>query len=75
MWYNKDMGRYVFNKGKALAIYGALATIQPGQYDCFNDELIERLKTTTLPLVYEDDPGFQPLWIGNIPEKTPNQIP
>lgn len=68
------MGRYVYNQGKAPAIYGSI-TIQPGYYEVLPDEIITRLKTTTLDLVYEDDPEFQPLWITNIPEKTPNQIP
>ena len=75
LWYTDSMGKHVYNKGNAPAIYGIESTIQPGHYATLPDELVARLKTTSLPLVYEDDPEFPPLWIRSIPEKTPDQIP
>jgi hypothetical protein len=68
------MGKHVFNRGKAPAIYGMKVNIPPESYDGFGDEMIDQLKTTSLPLIYEGDEGFCPLWIRNCPEKTPNQI-
>jgi len=68
------MGKHVYNGGKAPAIYGTKVNIPAESYDGFSDEIVGRLKTTSLPLIYEDDSEFRPLWIQNFPERTPNQI-
>ena len=67
------MGVYVFNKGKAQAIYGSTA-IQPDAYEVFPDETVELLRLTGLPLTFEGDAEFVPLWVTHIPDKTPNQL-
>ena len=69
------MGKHVYNKSKAPAIYGAKINIPAESYDAFSNETVDCLRGTSLPLIYEDDEDFKPLWIRNFPEKTPNQIP
>ena len=67
------MGKYVFNKGKAQAIYGS-KVIQPDCYEVFSEETIEQLRLAGFPLVFEGDADFQPLFVTHIPDKTPNQL-
>ena len=66
-------GVYVFNKGKAQAIYGSKAT-QPDCYEVFPEETTEQLRLAGFSLVFEGDADFRPLFVTHIPEKTPNQL-
>jgi hypothetical protein len=67
------MGIYVFNKGKAQAIYGSKA-IQPDCYEVFSDDTVEQLRLAGFSLVFEGDADFHPLFVTNIPDRTPNQL-
>jgi hypothetical protein len=65
---------YVYNAGKSPVVYGTHITVKPGHYEVLPKETIACLKAANIPLVYEDDPKFQPLWVRSFPAKTPNQI-
>jgi len=61
---------YVFNKGKAPIVRGSLLPpIQSECYEVLSDEEVRQAKLAGLPLIYEGDTEFRPLFMTNIPTR------
>jgi hypothetical protein len=69
------MGTYVHNPGKCPQYFGQNTVIPGNNYGVLSEEIADTLRTSSIPVQCEGSPGFEPLWIQNIPDRTPDQIP
>jgi hypothetical protein len=75
LWYTGfTMNTYIYNPGRCPQFFGANVVIPPGLYTVVPKATADDLIASGMPVQCEGTPDFQPLWVENIPDKTPDQI-
>lgn len=70
MCYNGCMNKFVYNPTKAPRYYGQRTVIPAENYG-----VVPRDMQLSSAVQEEGQPGFRPLFVANIPDRTPNLIP